>query len=415
LADGKVKTNCYTFFMKEPNGIPTSPVRPESAQPSAENLLSQERAFHQERWGRRSKEILRGWLRKKKSSDEIMIEEALRDDKDFEKRKHREYIEWQKNLQVVLHNMVERAKNPEGSNRKVLVVILGGGMKCAYSGGQVIALNMLGLTADKVDAVVGASGGAVVATAYVAGTKQTLKTTEMMATTMSSKEFIDPTLKNLIDRKIIKLDKLRERIEDEESPYLIDVTKVQESPTKLSYVVTLPVEGSEEPEVRFLDAKKVPSIPEAITASMTLPNLTGAIPKINGVEYRDGAISPLPIDELIREFDPTDVLILPQAPFEELENIKPSTQDRVAAMVARVTNQRSLEKGLLSRKVLRKSLERTKAITNVNIGVMWAPDGGMDTLDTVPDNFKAAVVASVKDTLKQFGQEQAFDIGQVFP
>lgn len=343
------------------------------------------------------------------------MEEAYRDDKDFEKRKHAEYIEWQRNLQVVLNSMKERAKNPEGSNRKVLVVILGGGMKCAYSGGQVIALNMLGLTADKVDAVVGASGGAVVATAYVAGKEQTLKTTEMMATTMSSKEFIDPTLKNLVDKNIIKLDKLRERIEDEESPYVLDVAKVQESPANLSYIVTLPVVGNEEPEVRFLDAKTVPSIPEALTAPMTLPNLTGTIPKINDVEYYDGAISPLPIDELIREFNPTDILILPQSSFEELENVKPSPKDRMQAAVARLTNQRSLEKGLLSHKALRKSLERIQSITNVNIGVMWAPDGGMDTLDTDPEKFKAAVVASVKDTLKQFGEEQTFDVGQVFP
>ena len=376
-----------------------------SSEKDRQLLIDKERKFHEGRWRDRSVSE-QGWL-KKKTPYAIMWDEARRDDADFEKRQHAEFEAWQKNLAVVIEGFKERANNPETSDRKTLIVILGGGMKCAYAAGQVMGLNALGITADKVDAVVGASGGTVVATAYVEGKEATIQAAHMMGGPMSSPDFIDPSLKRFKEGKVINLQLLGETMGEPGGEYAIHEDEIRKTSTELWYTMTLPHSGDGNPPVKFLNAKdpkEVPSMVEAIKASMSLhPRLTGPAGVINGVEYRDGAISPLPIEEIIKHFKPTDVLILPQLPYEYLADVKPSTSERIGSTLAKVAGYDAVAKGLVSRTELRKSFELIQQQEHVNIGVMWPPDGGLSTLSINSGEFKAAVVASFRDTFKQFG------------
>lgn len=368
---------------------------------SSQDAAQAERVFHADRW------------HAKAETDEerfhIMKKEAERDDVDFDKRQHEEFESWQKNLKVVIENFKKRATHPENTDIKTLVVILGGGMKCAYSAGQVMALNELGLSADKVDAVVGASGGAVVATAYVGGPEQTRRTADLMAGPMCSTDFINPTLSRFQKGTVFDLEKLGEALNDADGSYAFDESEIRGKKTQLSYIVTLPTKGNETPIVKFLNAQdslEVPSITEAINASMALhPRLTGSAGKVNGIEYRDGAINPLPIHEIIERFHPTDILILPQMPYEYMSNVKPSIKKRMGAAIAKIFGFDAVAKGLVSRAELRQSLEFIQNHDHVNIGVMWPPDGGLGTISIDQPDFKAGVMASFRDTFRQFDSD----------
>ena len=369
-------------------------------------LFEKEREFYKKRWEELAAAQANMFSFKNKSPFDVMREEADRDDVDFEKRRSKEYEAWQQNLKNVIANFKERAQNPERTEIRTLMLVLGGGMKCAYSAGQLMALNAMGLTADKVDTVIGASGGAVVATAYVGGPEQTKKTAEMMAGPMSTDDFIDFSIDRFRDGTIINLKKLGDTLGDVDGGYSIDEAAIRKAGTELSYAVTLPTKGDEKPQVVFLNAQdevEVPSMTEAIKASMSLhPRLTGPAGTINGTLYQDGAISPLPIEEIIEKFKPTDVLILPQLPYEYLSMIKPSTGELIGSKLAKLLGFDTVAKGLVSKKELRESLELIQELAGVNIGVQWPPDSGLSTFTTDSNEFKAAVIGSFRDTLKQW-------------
>lgn len=331
---------------------------------------------------------------------DAMLNEADREDADFEKRQHTEFLEWQKTLRVVIEHFKERAENPE-STRRTLIFVASGGMQVANAAGQLAALNLMGLTADKVDTVVGASSGAMAATAYVSGPEGTKKGAAMLTGPLASKEFIDPSISRL--GETVKLRMAQELME--EGVYKIDQDSIRNSQTELAFVVTLPVQEGEDPEPAFLNAKTIPSMTDGIVSSMSIPYATGKIPEINGQTFFDGGFSPLPLKQLIEKFNPTDILILPQTPFELMENIKPSPTESTIASIAGATGIGQLEKGLLLKQQWRKSLERIGEETDVNIAIAWAPDSEMTLLTTKGSSIKAAFLAAGQDLFKQLGEE----------
>src|SRR3989344_5105664 len=53
---------------------------------------------------------------------------------------------------------------------------------------------------------------------------------------------------------------------------------------------------------------------------------------------------------------------------------------------------------------MRDMVREFKEAKGVNIGVLWPPDTGLDTLDQDPDQMKIAVVDTIRDTVRQFGE-----------
>lgn len=389
-----------------------------------EQPFQAERKFHNERWEKKAREGTNFFGRTRRTPFAVMYEEAERDLADFEKRQHDEFEAWQVNLKKVISAFKEKAENPEQPTKNI-IVMLGGGMKAAYTGGQALALNELGITADTVDAVVGTSSGAVVAAAYVAGQEQVKKSLAMFTGPLSSQEFINPSIKRAWQKNVINLD-VSEKLMTE-GEYAFDQEKIRNAKPKLFLTVTEPlVNGEDDAKVRFLDAKdreETPSIPHHIRSSMTIPGLTGEVPLIDGQEYYDGAFNPLPIEEIIEKFNEDgkelNVLILPQTPFELMENIKPSAAEYNLASLMNATKRAKMgskasltqtEKLLLSREDLRESLERIQTEKHVNIGIMWPPDDGLETINTDADAATAAIIASARDTIEQFGGEQPEEI-----
>jgi predicted patatin/cPLA2 family phospholipase len=176
----------------------------------------------------------------------------------------------------------------------------------------------------------------------------------------------------------------------EEGPYRLNEEKIRNVSTELYYIVTQDDPKSNYSKVRFLDSKKIPSMTDGVRASMTIRGMTGTEVAIDGEYYLDGAFNPLPIFDLLEEFpDVTDILILPQMPFQPMDEIKPSTAEIGMASLAGAASLDLFEKMLLSRKDLRRVLEEITEISHVNIGIMWP-----------------AVLESARDTIAQFGGKQ---------
>ncbi|MDP2648493.1 MAG: hypothetical protein Q8P19_01180 [bacterium] len=392
--------------------------------------FEKEREFHQGRWESKAQaDVQRGIWRRllernrtDKTAEDFMREEADRDNADFDKRQLDEFKEWQDMLRVVIDNLKEKIRNPENKDAGgTLVLILGGGMKSAYGAGQVLGLHMVGLTADKVEMVGGSSGGAVDATAYAGGLEQILRGCSMMVEELGSKDFISKIRLG----KLVNLPMLKGLMEEGE--YAIDTEAIRKTPTELRFTMTLPVEGQQDPQVRILDAKTMkPGMVDGIVSTMSIPNATGPIPEIDGVKYYDGGFVPLPIDEYIEEYTrsigapPKNILILPQTPFEEMENIRPTNKeikfaDLLRKQAGSLTEAGSLgnaallsqiEKGLLLKHQLRESLEIIQKRKDVNIGILWPPDMGLGSLTIDGDDMKAAILESARAVIREFGQKQ---------
>jgi predicted patatin/cPLA2 family phospholipase len=289
---------------------------------------------------------------------------------------------------------------------------MGGGMKAAYAAGQVSALNELGITADKVDFVVGASAGAVVATAYVGGPQQTKQGTAMMRGPLSHRDFINTTsVGRFIGGNVINLPYIQSLME--EGPYALDQDAIKQSSAELHYIVTEPAVGKDPVVVRFLNAKTLPSMTDGITATMSIPYLTGPIPRIDGEKFLDGAFSPLPIKEIISQFPSvTDILILPQNPFMPSEQLDPHLFSKMfselldSTPLGKINQLHQMEKYLMASKTLRESLEEIQTMSGVNIGVMWPPDDALHTTNIDGDRATAAVIASHRDTVRVLGGVQ---------
>jgi|GEM_PF-1743337 len=405
------------------NSAPKSQVKKE------ENIdpLRTEREWHKERWENKSEAGSNKNIfgRTRKTPEDFMREEADRDNEDFDKRQHEEFEAWQSDLGVVIENFKSKIENPEKKSVNV-VYMKGGGMKSAYTGGQVWALNQMGLTSDKVDYIFGSSSGSVVAAAYAGGQEETNKGLRLLTEPLSSPDFINPNIKQLWKQNVINLE-LAEQLMSE-GDYALDEDKIRGYKGKLYFNVTEPAVDHQTPVVRFLDMKdtdKNPSIPNRIRSSMTIPGLTGEIPKIDGEELYDGDFNQLPIEEVIDQVKSTlpegmedaeiNILVLPQTPFELMENIEPTqTEYNLAslttaahkAMIGSNASLKQTEKLLLARQELRKDLKDIQETEHVNIGILWPPNDDLGTLNTDSEAAQASILSSARDTIKQFGGEQ---------
>lgn len=331
---------------------------------------------------------------------DMMRQEAELDYEALEKRRHIEYQENAKRVRQVYKNFKERATNPK-SKRRTLIYVASGGMLAALSAGQLATLNTLGITADKVDVVVGASSGGMAATSYVGGVEATKVGFKMQSGPLASKDFIDTDISRA--GNMVNLGMVRKLLGEGE--YKLDQDAIRKSKTELAYVVTLPVTGNDDPEAAFLDAKTLPDMRDGIVATMSIPYVTGDIPEIYGLKFLDGGFDPLPLKKLIETFEPTDILILTQGPFVPKKEVKPSTSQTVAAATARAFGLQQLAKALLIKERWRKGADQVEKDTNVNIAFLYSPHPGITQTTVDGSDLKASFLAAGYDAFGQFGEQ----------
>lgn len=358
------------------------------------------RQHHQAIADRRNRGLRR--LSRRVTAEDVAAEfEQLRQ-ADLERRNHPEYQEWQKMLQVVLEHFKAKRDDPEGEgkNYRILIFALGGGMRGPYGAGDVAGLNEVGLTADKADILAGISAGAANLIYYAGGKLHTLRGAAIYYYQCATKAFLNVLGRpqHMMDSRVV-IDVMRQ------GPQAVDQETVRKGPE--FYAGITPKDDPHAP-VEFADIKK--SKPDLITpvgASMNVPILFAPGIKVNTggltIEYIDGAFGELPLEELTERFGPTDILVLPNIPFQRVEDFKPT-----GSWVERLPRSGSvgtIRKFLQVAGELRKSLEFFEKEKGVNIGMMWPPNRGLETLNNDPDVVQLGIYDTIKDTIEQCGEK----------
>jgi predicted patatin/cPLA2 family phospholipase len=333
---------------------------------------------------------------KKITKEYVMQEAAERENKDFDKRLDEERKEWDKRLRPVIEAMRLKRDDPEGEGkkRKVLVLALAAGLRGGYGGGQEIALNKMGYTSDKMDVLVGASSGKADILYYAAGPEQTLIGNSIYYDECNTKEFLDVTrLSGVMDSRVAaRAMRSGEKAVDQEA--------IRRNPAEV-YAIVTPIDGSQAELVNIKTA--TPDMIAPVEASMNVRLLWAAGTKVNGKEYEDGGFGSFAIQELIDRFHPTDILVLPNIPFDKIENFKRASE-RVESISSAGTLG-TLKKFFKIATELRNMLEEFKEKEGVNIGVLWPPNAGLDTMDSDPHLIQMGIKDSALDTFRQFGEE----------
>ena len=342
-----------------------------------------------------------------KVSKEYVIQEmAERENKDFDRRLDKERREWDEKLAPVIESLKLKRDDPEneGKKRKVLIFALGGGLRGPYGAGQVIALNEMGITADKVDVLVGASAGMADLVYYAGGPEQTYIGSSIYYDECTTKEFLDVSrVTHVMDARVAA----KSMRSGEKA---IDQDAIRRIPTEV-YALVTPIN---EPNAKLVDIKSAkPDMIAPIEASMNVRLIRAPGTEVNGEQAEDGSFGSFEIQQLIDKFHPTDILVLPNIPFRKMAEFKKSTS--LLEYIPNAGSPGTIKKFLSVAKELRSMLQEARDKQGVNIGVLWPPDVGLDTLDGDADLIKYGTVEAARDAIRQFGEQQPEKIDLYIP
>lgn len=379
--------------------------------------------FHQERFKRadESRDVVSKFIVKAekyvtndtREFTDAAYSEAERDNIDHEKRSmvnSPEFRESYENLQLVVNSLKDKRDNPDTSKTQAILFGMGAGMRIPYGIGQALALNQMGITAKTFKALYGTSASSALVAYFSAGKEMMLKGAAMVCETLATTDFINKTkVPEIVNLRFFKK-------EMEEGEAKLDQADVQNSEPDVKFVVTRPGVQGQDPQAEFLDAKKLPNVADGVRASMSIDHVTGEIPEINGISFRDGGFDPAPFEKIIDDYQkehgeaPTDMLVLVNTPFETREEFKLSFLERAGVSIAKKFGSLTqVEKILIIRELLRQSLEYTEDLKKrrgVHIGIVWPPNMGLGTLTINPDDMKAAALESARGMFDAFGEEQ---------
>jgi predicted patatin/cPLA2 family phospholipase len=175
---------------------------------------------------------------------------------------------------------------------RIALVVGGGGMRGAYAGGMVWALEQAGLTAG-FDLAYGASAGAFVATAALLG--HGYEASRIFPDDMARPAFVDP--RRLGRRPMVSLDHLLHEILVHTKP--TDWDALRDGPAPLHVVVTDAADMAPHTLTGLRDAAEWRL---AMRATAAIPYLTGPPVELRGRRWIDGSIGdPLPVGRALRE------------------------------------------------------------------------------------------------------------------
>ena len=202
---------------------------------------------------------------------------------------------------ILLKKKLMDAGDPVHEKIRPLLYIGNGGMKGVYGAGEVTALEKAGLT-DVFDIVIGNSTGAPTAAYFLAG--QAALGTTIYHEECATSEFINKSralrLKKFMNARylagVFRNDKRKKLLQD----------KVRSNRSEFYIVAT----DTETGKSVHLDAKKLPDMIDGIQASIAVPGISNGEIEIEGVHYGDGGTDPLPIQDIIERYKPTDILVL---------------------------------------------------------------------------------------------------------
>ena len=405
------------------------------------NFNEEEFRFHQQRFeGQAEKHANRGLFRRifdgnvEKDPTAFAYEEALRDNAEWNKMYHMElykngelkkemnaeFKEWHKMLEVVLENLKKKRDDPnsEGKEIRPLLLALGGGMAGSYGAGQVADLVHSGYMKTFKQAV-GISAGACDVAYALGGKEQVLTGSSIYYEECATDEFLMTDPKKLAKnpgrlKQLMNVGYLADVFGN--SKKKLDIKAIQKNPTEF-YVQATNITNPNKQKSEFINAKEK-GVVQAVHASMALPWLYRKSVEIDGQKFQDGALlESFPLEEVIEKFKPTDILVLPQIPFEDMIGVE--KEAKLSRVIAKfIPNMASINIGsatlakkfIQSRESHRKALEYIQKQTGINIGIMYPPDGGMIPITNEPAIVKASMLAAAKRACEDLGEKMNFKL-----
>ncbi|HXV94881.1 MAG TPA: patatin family protein [Pseudonocardia sp.] len=196
---------------------------------------------------------------------------------------------------------------------RIALVVSGGGMRGAYAGGMVHALDDAGL-GDAFDVVYGSSAGAYIGAALLLGNGE--GAARIFFEDMACREFIDPRRFGT-RRPVVSLDHLIGHILTVPKP--LPWAELAASPVPLRVIVT----AADDLTPHVLDPATPQEWRHALRATAAIPLLAGPPVELYGRRWIDGSVSePLPVLQALRD-GATHVLALLTRTEPELRRTDP--------------------------------------------------------------------------------------------
>jgi len=180
-------------------------------------------------------------------------------------------------LSIITTSTKIKPKVPK-EKQKIAIVVDGGGMKCAYAAGVLIALGEQ-LKFAEPNIAIGSSGGGASLLYYISGQYELGR--QIWTELLSTDKFI--SLTRLYP--IFDMDYLVDTVFKQQAP--LDVDKILKSKTRLFLAATNYVTGQTE----YLSNDGKSDIFEAARATIALPYVYNKKVNINGNEYVDGDVA----------------------------------------------------------------------------------------------------------------------------
>ncbi len=306
-----------------------------------------------------------------------------------------------KDLVAVIDNLKrKRDRLPGHEDIRPLLLILPGGMRGAAGAGAILALHQAGLS-DVFETVVGISTGAPTAAYFLSGYTQALQGASLYYQDLATTEFIN--LRRV--KNIMRLELLLEVMASGQKA--IDQVAIQSAPADF-YMGMTTVRG----EQKFINAKTArPSLLSAIHASMAMPGTGGQPVIVNGEAYVDGGLYPFPLHSIIRQFAPTDVLVIPNFPQPPDGVFHLTLKDFFASLFVLRTGSLTLTKlAILRRRKLTAGLRATKTVSPIRVGILWPPTNPLHHFTIDATTLRAATLAAGQAALTAFGSNQSLRV-----
>ena len=185
-------------------------------------------------------------------------------------------------LRALLHR---RATGSRADGHRIALVVSGGGMRGAYAGGMVHALDDAGL-AGCFDVVYGSSAGAYIGAGLLLGSGR--GSAAIFFEDMACREFIDP--RRFPRRPLVSLDHLLDDVLVRSKP--LDWERLRDSPVPLRVVAT----ALDDLQPHILEPTTSPEWKLALRATASIPLLAGPAVELHGRRWIDGSVGePLPV------------------------------------------------------------------------------------------------------------------------
>lgn len=278
-------------------------------------------------------------------------------------------------------------------NMRALLIICGGSMRGTYGAGVMVALHQLGL-GQVFDTVIGNSTGAPTAGYFLAGMQQT-----RLGASIYYQD---------CPRVFLRLSRLHHPLDFNalnevfrQGPKAMDMNHIAQSPTDFFIFATRTANG----QTDLLDVKTSwPNPLAAIQASIAIPTLADPV-RVNDEDYVDGDIEPLPADVMIKKFQPTDVVIIPNRHESSLRHWKGRLSDVGFGLTTLRHKTLRMTRGAAQRtKKLAAGIQTFVDAPDVNVGIIWPPVHhriGLFTRD--PAELRAACRDAAISTFDFFG------------